>query len=160
MIARITGEPLDSLQALPRQSFGGFWVRFGALAIDVGIISLIGHAVATVATPQFAAEVMLNPAFSFFVLAMYFAGFHSSRLRATPGKLLFKLQLIRYDGARVTFLQALWRVVTHHISAVIGGIGFIMAAFTEHRQGLHDQLAATLVVRKGSVLDPSGLEEG
>jgi hypothetical protein len=33
------------------------------------------------------------------------------------------------------------------------GIGFIMAAFTERKQALHDQLAGTLVVKK--YLQPS-----
>jgi uncharacterized RDD family membrane protein YckC len=41
------------------------------------------------------------------------------------------------------------------ISSPICGIGFIMAAFTERKQGLHDMIAGTLVLQ-GAPGTPGG----
>jgi uncharacterized RDD family membrane protein YckC len=42
--------------------------------------------------------------------------------------------------------RALGRYFAKIPSALILGIGFIMVAFTERKQGLHDMMAGTLVV--------------
>lgn len=38
-----------------------------------------------------------------------------------------------------------WRVLAYFIDTIILLIGYIMVAFTERKQGLHDMLAGTLV---------------
>ena len=55
------------------------------------------------------------------------------------------------DGAGISFLKALGRNLGKIISGMILYIGFIMAGFTEMKQGLHDMMAGCLVVNKGSV---------
>ena len=50
-------------------------------------------------------------------------------------------------GNRISFLRATGRYFAKIISALILFIGFIMVAFTEKKQGLHDMIAGTLVVR-------------
>ncbi len=51
----------------------------------------------------------------------YFAGFESSRLRATPGKLLLGLAVVDPLGERISFRRALWRVYskTFHIGTMM-----------------------------------------
>jgi uncharacterized RDD family membrane protein YckC len=51
------------------------------------------------------------------------------------------------DGNRIGFGKATGRYFAKILSALILGIGFLMVAFTERKQGLHDMLAGTLVVR-------------
>ena len=46
--------------------------------------------------------------------------------------------------------EALGRNLAEILSALILGIGYIMVAFTAKKQGLHDMIAGTLVVKKGS----------
>jgi uncharacterized RDD family membrane protein YckC len=52
------------------------------------------------------------------------------------------------DGNRISFGRATGRFFAKIISAIILGIGYIMAGFTEKKQALHDILAGTLVIRK------------
>lgn len=44
------------------------------------------------------------------VLLCYFPAFESSRLMATPGKLLMRLKVVRPNGERLTFMQAFYRM--------------------------------------------------
>lgn len=48
----------------------------------------------------------------------------------------------------ITFGTASIRYFGKFLSAAIFGIGFIMAAFTQKKQALHDTLAKTVVVNK------------
>jgi uncharacterized RDD family membrane protein YckC len=52
------------------------------------------------------------------------------------------------NGERIPFGKALLRSVGKILSQMIFYIGFIMAAFTEKKQGLHDMIAGTIVVKK------------
>ena len=77
----------------------------------------------------------------------YFVGFEGSVKQATPGKMAMGLVVTNQRGGRISYLQALGRFAGKYLSALILLIGFIMVAFTERKQGLHDLLAQTLVVR-------------
>ena len=60
------------------------------------------------------------------------------------------IQVTDLEGNRISFGKALGRNLAKIISALIFYIGFIMAAFTAKKQALHDMIAGTLVVKKGS----------
>ena len=77
----------------------------------------------------------------------YYAGMESSVRQATTGKGILGLRVTDLDGNRITFLRAAIRDLAKIISAFILLIGFIMVAFTERKQGLHDMIAGTLVVK-------------
>lgn len=79
---------------------------------------------------------------------LYFAGQESSRYRGTFGKRICGLSVVDAQGARITFARASVRFFSKFLSAAIMLIGFIMAAFTERHQALHDMIAETLVVKK------------
>ena len=50
------------------------------------------------------------------------------------------------QGQRISFGKATGRYFGQILSGMICFIGYIMVAFTEKKQGLHDMLAGTLVV--------------
>jgi uncharacterized RDD family membrane protein YckC len=52
------------------------------------------------------------------------------------------------DGRRVSFARANGRFWSKIISGLFFSIGYIIAAFTERKQALHDLLAATLVINR------------
>lgn len=79
---------------------------------------------------------------------LYFAMQESSRHQGTFGKRLCGLRVTDMQGRRITFLRATLRYFAKFISAAIMLIGFIMAAFTERHQALHDLIAETLVLKK------------
>ena len=76
------------------------------------------------------------------------AGFESSVYQATLGKMMLGLRVTDLHGKRISIGRAVGRYFAKILSAVILCIGFIMAAFTQKKQALHDLIAGTLVVRK------------
>ncbi|WP_411348002.1 RDD family protein [Paenibacillus sp. WLX2291] len=77
---------------------------------------------------------------------LYYALFESSRLQATPGKLLLGLAVVDQHNKRVRFTRTLSRSISKEISSWLFGIGFLLARFTPNKQALHDMIAKTYVV--------------
>jgi hypothetical protein len=65
---------------------------------------------------------------------------------ATPGKKLLKINVVNLNGDRISFARATGRYFAKFFSAIIIGIGYVMAAFTGKKQALHDIIADTLVI--------------
>jgi len=80
---------------------------------------------------------------------VYFSAFQSSARQATPGQMLLGVRVTGLDGGRIGFGRATGRYFASWLSAAILLIGFIMGAFTERKQTLHDMIASTLVLRGG-----------
>jgi uncharacterized RDD family membrane protein YckC len=53
------------------------------------------------------------------------------------------------EGQRISVFRANVRYWSKLLSALILDIGFIMIAFTKRKQGLHDIIAGTLVLKTG-----------
>ena len=51
------------------------------------------------------------------------------------------------DGKRITFAKATGRYFAKILSGLFLLVGYIMAAFTDRKQALHDKLAGTLVLK-------------
>ena len=69
--------------------------------------------------------------------------------RGTPGKLLCGLRVVdARNGESLDLLQAVIRYVGYFISMIPFGLGFLWIAWDARKQGFHDKLAGTLVVRK------------
>ncbi|MEM7298806.1 MAG: RDD family protein [Bacteroidota bacterium] len=79
---------------------------------------------------------------------IYGAFMESSKFQGTIGKLAVGIKVTGADGSKLTFVKALLRHIGKIISGMIIFIGYIMAAFTEKKQGLHDMIAGSIVVKK------------
>ncbi|MEZ4815417.1 MAG: RDD family protein [Bdellovibrionota bacterium] len=86
---------------------------------------------------------------SFFMPVLY-NGYFYQKYSSTPGKKFFHLEVIKVgSGAKPTYMDAFLRdAVGKTLSAMIFFIGYIMAAFREDGQALHDLIAKTVVVQK------------
>jgi uncharacterized RDD family membrane protein YckC len=84
---------------------------------------------------------------SLLVMWLYHAICESSSWQGSVGKKLLGIRVTDMYGQRISFGKATGRHFGKLLSGMILGIGFIMIAFTGQKQGLHDQLAGTLVVR-------------
>ncbi len=74
------------------------------------------------------------------------------RYRATPGKMALKLEVVDADsGKTASFGQCIGRFIAYIISAIPFHLGFIWAAFDKRKQGWHDKLANTVVIKKRKV---------
>lgn len=76
----------------------------------------------------------------------YFAGMWAWR-GTTVGGIVLKLQVIRYDGRQPEFAAALVRALAAAFSAAVCFLGFFWIGVDEEKQGWHDKIAGTYVVR-------------
>jgi len=152
---------------VPRFRYSGFWKRLLALIIDgfvftpvavvlfasTGIFGIILHP-----DPDRDFGAVLAAMVGVTILAMflllvaghwlYYTLMESSRYQATLGKIVVGAIVTDLNGNRISFARANGRFFGKWISGVIFDIGFLMAAFTEKKQALHDILAGCLVIQK------------
>ncbi len=148
--------------------YAGFWRRYAAYFLDsflVGIInfpvSLVFNGIGAVSDNSAVMGVMylLGILASFVVGIAYYAWFHSSRGGATLGKMAVGIKVVRSDGERLTFMRAFGRYWGFVLSGLTLLIGFIMAAFTERKQALHDMLCDTVVVDRWAFTEHAEFQE-
>ena len=142
-------------------TYAGFWVRFGAVVIDTVVLGLAGVILAIITaiaivlvSPDTFLDTLLSPVFAILsqivmniLSAAYFVFMHSSSKQATLGKMAMGLKVTDLDGERIGVGKSFLRLIGTFVSAVLLMIGYLMVAFTERKQGLHDKIAGTLVVR-------------
>ncbi|MEN1678653.1 MAG: RDD family protein [Planctomycetota bacterium] len=148
----------DPTSPTGRLEYAGFGTRWVAAIIDglilIGLNLGIGFAFGIAWFAMFgdgggdgsALELFAN-VIGFVVQLLYFAGLESSAKGATLGKQAMGIRVVSTSGERISFLRAVGRWFAEFLSALILMIGFLMAAFTERKQALHDIIAGTLVVK-------------
>ena len=144
-------------------NYAGFWERFLAYCIDSAVLTLgsvivgflgaffIGFIMALMGMEVEEMEnffVILYYILAFVLSCLYFTIMESSGMQATLGKKALNLAVTDLSGNRITFGRANGRYWSKLVSIAIFGIGYIMAAFTEKHQALHDMIAGTFVVKK------------
>jgi uncharacterized RDD family membrane protein YckC len=144
--------------------YAGFWFRALAGTIDFVLVNFL---VVIIAMPlgftlgasmadsstfeeiESAAEI-LGFFLGILIQWLWFTIAESSKWQASVGKKLLGLKVTDDQGRRLGFGQANGRYWSKLLSTLILFIGFLMIAFTEKKQGLHDKVAGTLVVRAGN----------
>ena len=122
----------------------GFWERMGAAFLDmvaVGFITGFAHR-----PLGFMLSFLDGPPVFFIVALAYFAGLWAWK-GTTLGGIVLKLQVVRHDGGPLTFLVALVRGLAAAFSAVVFFLGFFWIGWDREKQGWHDKIAGTVVVR-------------
>jgi uncharacterized RDD family membrane protein YckC len=80
------------------------------------------------------------------LIATYFAGLWVWR-GTTIGGIVLRLRVVRLDGRSMDVGTALVRVVGALLGALALGLGYFWAAWDPEKQGWHDKIAGTVVVR-------------
>jgi uncharacterized RDD family membrane protein YckC len=154
-----------SVASRGRVVFAGFWLRLVAYLIDSVTVSLLVSPILwDLLTRNLGPNVTLQNIVAFYASgtpqslalqmlialsrALYFAVFESSGWQATPGKKMLGLYVTDLSGRRVTLWRAAGRSFGMIISDLTLWVGFLMAAFTQRKQALHDVIAGCLVLRK------------
>ena len=147
-----TGVQLDNatIGASQQIHYAEFWKRAVAMVIDTLVfLPLIGYVGREPTIYQEVSGTGAILALFFVALVwLYYAGMESSSSQATIGKMLMGIKVTDMAGHRISFARASGRFFGKALSKLIVYIGFIMAAFTEKKQGLHDIFAIALVVNK------------
>ncbi|EAO0165636.1 RDD family protein [Salmonella enterica] len=138
----------------PEYEYAGFWLRTGACLIDSLFFSLILLPVLVMfyGTDYFysdslfrgTADIAINwivPAILTVVLWRNY--------QATPGKMALRLRVLDAEsGHSASTGQYIGRYLGYFVSTVPMGLGFLWVAFDRRKQGWHDKLAGTVVVRE------------
>jgi uncharacterized RDD family membrane protein YckC len=122
----------------------GFWERMGAAFLDmvaVGFITGFAHG-----SLGYLLRFLNGPPVFFIVALAYFAGLWAWK-GTTIGGIVLKLHVVRHDGGPLTFLVALVRGLAAAFSAVVFFLGFFWIGWDREKQGWHDKIAGTVVVR-------------
>jgi uncharacterized RDD family membrane protein YckC len=149
----IPAEPSERSELMEKPK-AGFWLRLVALMIDGFLVLLIqiilGALLAYIGSNGFNlhnSASMLVQLFSTIVSLFYWI-FFTGYCGQTPGKMLLRIQVVTSDGTTLGYGKAFYReVVGKFISSIILCIGYLMAAFDDQKQALHDRMAKTYVIK-------------
>jgi len=88
----------------------------------------------------------------------YYGWFHASRGGATLGKMAIGIKVVRGNGERLTLGRSIGRYFATILSSLTLMIGYLMAAFTDRKQALHDLICDTVVVDRWAFSDQPHLQ--
>ena len=114
----------DVIENQGEVEYAGFWIRLAAWLIDVVLLSIISWGIVNVA---------------------YFIGLWAWRGQ-TLGQMVANVKVVRTDGKPVDLRTAVLRFLGYIVCVLTLGIGFLLVAFDDRKQGLHDKIAGTYVI--------------
>ena len=123
--------------AYPR---AGFWERMGAAFLDMVLVGILMGLVSNLPGP------LRHPPMVFLVALAYFAGMWAWK-STTVGGVVLGLKVVRLDNQPMSFLVALVRGLAAAFSVVVFFLGFLWIAWDPEKQGWHDRIAGTVVIR-------------
>ena len=145
-------EPQASLAFAPK---GGFWRRSMAYFVDTIFLVVVGAVVGVVIgsageaanVPSHDVELLSQAIGQILGLAYFLYFWTAWGDGQTPGMRLLGLRVIRTDGALMSVGRAFLRYIGLGISILAVLIGVIWVAFDRNKQGWHDKIADTYVIR-------------
>lgn len=138
----------------PDLRYAGFWIRTGASIVDTILLVAVTAPIlmalygATYWTDESASHGILDILISYVfpAVAVILFWFYKA---ATPGKMLFGLRVISMGSTRkLSIGQSIGRYCAYFPSMIVLFLGIFWVAFDKRKQGWHDKLANTAVVRK------------
>ncbi|URL58746.1 RDD family protein [Luteibacter flocculans] len=172
--------PFMGVHETAEPEYAGFWLRFGAWVIDYLILMVpftaislsmgLGAAMTrlfaemekdqTAAITAYAATAQPITYVLLVIGFVYYAFFESSKWQATPGKMAVGIRVTDTEGRRISVGRAAGRNAVRLLNAftlLVPMVFYVVAAFTQRKQGVHDLLASTyvLVGRADKVASPA-----
>lgn len=134
--------------------FAGFWIRLGALLIDLIILVIIDVileffllGIGTMYVRTFYWMYVLTIIFEIGVNLLYLTWFLVS-YGQTPGKMICRIRVIKVDGYPNGWKTVILREIFGRIvSFLIFCLGYLWVAFDFRKQGWHDKIAGTYVIK-------------
>ena len=133
--------------------YAGFWIRVLATIVDMIlsmmiILPLLFAVYGSLVWESEAiilgyADVLISLVFPFIAVVLFW---HYKS--ATLGKMLFKIKVIdASSGGKLSITQSIIRYFAYIPAGLVFCIGFIWIAFDKRKQGWHDKIAGTLVIK-------------
>ena len=143
--------------SFPQVEYAGFWVRFLASVLDsVLLVLILVPLLMLIYGPRilFATE---SPGFAYnlinyglpIIAVIIFWQYRS----ATPGKIMMGIYIVdEITLGQPSFGRLVLRYFGYYVSILPLLLGFIWVAFDKRKQGFHDKIARTLVIKQPPVI--------
>ena len=143
--------------------FKGFWIRVFAFIIDSIVLGVAVWGCAIVFGIFFRSLFGENAGFGVAIIVLFAASIatlfykplmEASEYQGTFGKYFLSMKVVDKNGRRITTATSFIRTIVYLLQTSIpllslfSWLAFLMIAFTEENQGLHDLAAETYVVSK------------
>ncbi|SEH95211.1 Uncharacterized membrane protein YckC, RDD family [Rheinheimera pacifica] len=138
---------------MDNKEYAGFWIRLGAVLIDMVILFIVLFIpLSFIYGEEYWLgdkfvygfwDIMLSYVFPFIATIWFWL-----RFLGTPGKMAAKLEIVdATTGNKMSTGQAIGRYFAYILAALPLGLGFIWVGIDKRKQGWHDKLAGTVVLR-------------
>ena len=138
---------------MENQEYGGFWIRVAAALIDTVLFIIVFSIPLTLIygmdywNPERQVEGMWDMLIQYIAPIVITVWFWTKYL-GTPGKMALGLRVLDANtGQAISTPKAIGRYFAYYISALPVLLGFIWVGIDKKKQGFHDKLAGTVVVR-------------
>jgi uncharacterized RDD family membrane protein YckC len=138
---------------MDEHEYAGFWIRTGAAVIDSILVLII---IAPILTAIYGTEYWITESsiqgnweilFNYILPAIVVIVFWVYK-SATPGKMATKLTIVdAKTGGRPSTGQFIGRYLGYYVSLLPLFFGIIWVGIDKRKQGWHDKLAGTVVIR-------------
>ena len=149
--------PVADIPLAGEIQYVGFWARVGAAVIDTILIVLItspllvsvyGWAYYGMDAKSSFVKGPADFVISWILPAVVSIWFWL-RKQATPGKMAISAKVVdAKTGATLTVRQSIGRYLGYFVSTLPLGLGIFWVAFDSRKQGWHDKLAGTVVIKR------------
>ena len=139
---------------MENKEYAGFWIRLGAALIDLVVIAIVFLVPLTLIYGE---EYWIGDQFFYgfwdlmlgYILPFIATVWFWLRYFGTPGKMALQLKIVDADtGGKLSLAQAIGRYFAYFVSAIPLLLGYIWVGIDKRKQGIHDKLAGTVVVRQ------------
>ena len=135
------------------QEYAGFWIRTGAAIIDTILLLIIITPILTVIygvdywVSESFVQGIWDVLFNYILPAVAVIIFWAYK-SATPGKMATKLTIVdAKTGEKPTTGQFIGRYLGYYVSMIPLFLGIIWVGIDKRKQGWHDKLAGTVVIK-------------
>lgn len=135
------------------KEYAGFWVRLGASLIDMLVMLIVLYIPLSFIYGQeyWVGDKLIYgfwDAFLGYVVPICATVWFWLKYLATPGKMATKLKVVdAVSGKKMSTGQAIGRYFAYIPATLPLGIGLIWVGIDKKKQGWHDKLAGTVVIR-------------
>ena len=137
---------------MEEQEYAGFWIRVVAALIDTVFFAIIIAIPLTLiyGSNYWTAEETIQGFWDgvLYIAPIIITVWFWTKYLGTPGKLALRLRVVdARTGQPISTPQAIGRYLGYYVSVFALMLGFVWVAFDKKKQGFHDKLAGTVVVK-------------
>lgn len=139
---------------MENQEYAGFWIRVGAVLIDMIVMLIVFGLPLTLIYGEtyWTGDQMYHGFWDLFfsyILPFVATIWFWLRFLGTPGKMALRLKIVDANtGNKLSVGQAIGRYFAYIVAAIPLLLGYIWIGIDKRKQGFHDKLAGTVVIRQ------------